>query len=134
MENAAKHVEGLSMATNEVAPTIQRLEEEWKETRVVLDRQEKVLVETYLRFLRRVAKACLEAGWRVWFRPNQWVHWGEGGFGSLSILLPTDEPEPLVDLPGEIRFFRDLSDKDRRGEEITLATVDRITYEGDRWT
>ena len=122
------------MATNEVAPTIQRLEEEWKETRVVLDRQEKVLVETYLRFLRRVAKACLEAGWRVWFRPNQWVHWGEGGFGSLSILLPTDEPEPLVDLPGEIRFFRNLSDKDRRGEEITLATVDRITYEGDRWT
>ena len=122
------------MATNEVAPTIQRLEEEWKETRVVLDRQEKVLVETYLRFLRRVAKACLEASWRVWFRPNQWVHWGEGGFGSLSILLPTDEPEPLVDLPGEIRFFRDLSDKDRRGEEITLATVDRITYEGDRWT
>ena len=122
------------MATNEVALTIQRLEEEWKETRVVLDRQEKVLVETYLRFLRRVAKACLEAGWRVWFRPNQWVHWGEGGFGSLSILLPTDEPEPLVDLPGEIRFFRDLSDKDRRGEEITLATVDRITYEGDRWT
>jgi len=122
------------MAANEVAPTIQRLEEEWKETRVVLDRQEKVLVETYLRFLRRVAKACLEASWRVWFRPNQWVHWGEGGFGSLSILLPTDEPEPLVDLPGEIRFFRDLSDKDRRGEEITLATVDRITYEGDRWT
>jgi len=122
------------MAANEVAPTIQRLEEEWKETRVVLDRQEKVLVETYLRFLRRVAKACLEAGWRVWFRPNQWVHWGEGGFGSLSILLPTDEPEPLVDLPGEIRFFRNLSDKDRRGEEITLATVDRITYEGDRWT
>ena len=122
------------MATNEVAPTIQRLEEEWKETRVVLDRQEKVLVETYLRFLRRVAKACLEASWRVWFRPNQWVHWGEGGFGSLSILLPTDEPEPLVDLPGEIRFFRNLSDKDRRGEEITLATVDRITYEGDRWT
>lgn len=121
------------MATNEVAPTIQRLEEEWKETRVVLDRQEKVLVETYLRFLRRVAKARLEAGWRVWFRPNQWVHWGEGGFGSLSILLPTDEPEPLVDLPGEIRFFRDLSDKDRRGEEITLANVDRITYEGDRW-
>lgn len=122
------------MATNDVAPTIHRLEEEWKETRVVLDKQEKVLVETYLRFLRRVAKACLEAGWRVWFRPNQWVHWGEGGFGSLSILLPTDEPEPLVDLPGEIRFFRDLSDKDRRGEEITLATVDRITYEGDRWT
>jgi len=122
------------MAANEVAPTIQRLEEEWKETHVALDRQEKVLVETYLRFLRRVAKACLEAGWRVWFRPNQWVHWGEGGFGSLSILLPTDEPEPLVDLPGEIRFFRNLSDKDRRGEEITLATVDRITYEGDRWT
>jgi len=122
------------MATNEVAPTIQRLEEEWKETRVVLDRQEKVLVETYLRFLRRVAKACLERDWRVWFRPNQWVHWGEGGFGSLSILLPTDEPEPLADLPVEIRFLRELSDKDRRGEEITLATLDRITYEGDRWT
>lgn len=121
------------MAANEVAQTIQRLEEEWKEVRVALDKQEKTLVETYLRFLRRVAKACLERGWRVWFRPNQWVHWGEGGFGSLSILLPAGEPELLPDLPGEIEFLTDLSDKQRLGEEITLATLDQIAYEPDHW-
>lgn len=121
------------MAANEVAQTIQRLEEEWKEVRAMLDKQEKALVETYLRFLRRVAGACLERGWRVWFRPNQSVHWGEGGFGTLSVLLPAEQSEPLANLPGEIRFLRNLSDKDRRGEEITLATLDRITHKGDRW-
>ena len=121
------------MAANEVAQTIQRFEEEWKEVRLALDKQEKALVETYLRFLRRVAKVCLERGWRVWFRPNQWVHWGEGGFGTLSVLLPAEQSEPLPNLPGEIRFLRNLSGKDRGGEEITLATLDRITYQGDRW-
>lgn len=116
-----------------MAQTIQRLEEEWKDVCAKLDEQERALVETYLEFLRRVAHTCLERGWRVWFRPNRWTHWGEGGFGSLSILLPTGEPEPLADLPGEIRFQTDLPGSQERGEEITLATLDRITYQPDSW-
>jgi len=119
------------MKPSEVAQTIHLLENGWKDTCGVLDQQEKTLVETYLGFLRRAAKTCLERGWRVWFRPNRVVHWGEGGFGWLSILLPPGEPKPLTDLPGEVEFLTDLSEKQRIGEEITLATLDRITYEPD---
>ncbi|MFQ5853172.1 MAG: hypothetical protein ACE5JU_21645 [Candidatus Binatia bacterium] len=121
------------MKPSEVGQTIRLLEKGWKDTCGVLNRQEKVLVETYLGFLRRAAKTCLEKGWRVWFKPNQVVHWGEGGFGYLSILLPAGEPETLPDLPGEVRFIADLSDEKTLGEEITLATIEQITYEADRW-
>ncbi len=119
------------MKPAEINQTIRFLEEGWKDTCRVLDQREKALVETYLSFLRTVARTCLERGWRVWFRPNQVVHWGEGGFGYLSILLPAGEPEALLDLPGEIRFITDHSDE-RLGEEIMLETLDRITYEPDR--
>jgi len=121
------------MKASEIHQTVRLLEEGWKDTRGVLNQQERALVETYLRFLRNVAGVCLKRGWRVWFRPNQVVHWGEGGFGYLSILLPAGQPEALPDLPGEIRFLTDLSDKETLGEEITLATLDRITYEADYW-
>lgn len=121
------------MSSSEVIQIIQSMEREWKQTCAALDEQEKALVETYVGFLRSVARTCLERGWRVWFRPNQVVHWGEGGFGYLSILLPAGEPEALPDLPGEIRFLADLSDKQALGEEITLATLDRITYKSDYW-
>jgi len=120
------------MKPSEVEQTIHLLENEWKDTCRLLDEQERALVETYLRFLRNVAGVCLKRGWRVWFRPNQVVHWGEGGFGWLSILLPAGEPTELPDLPGEIRFITDLSEE-RLGEEITLATLERITYKSDHW-
>lgn len=121
------------MKSSEIDRTIRPLEQEWKDTCGVLDQQEKALVETYLGFLRRAAKGCIEKGCRVWFRSNRVVHWGEGGFGHLSILLPAGELAELPDLPGEIRFIADLSDTERLGEEITLATLDRITYEPDHW-
>ena len=120
------------MKSSEIDQTIRPLEQEWKDTCRLLDQQEKVLIETYLGFLRSAAKACIEKGWRVWFRPNQVVHWGEGGFGYLSILVPAGEPAELADLPSEIRFITDLSDE-RLGEEITLTTLERITYESDNW-
>lgn len=121
------------MKASEAVQTIQRLEEEWKKVCPVLDQREKALVETYISFLRTGARTCLQNGCRVWFRPNQVVHWGEGGFGWVSILLPSGEPKPLTYLPGEIEFLTDLSDKQRLGEEITLATLDRITYKPDGW-
>ncbi len=121
------------MKSSEINQTIRLLERGWRDTCGVLDLQEKALVKTYLEFLRQAAKACIENGCRVWFRPNQVVHWGEGGFGCLSILLPGGEPPELTRLPAEIRFIAELSDKQRLGEEITLATLDRVTYEPDHW-
>jgi hypothetical protein len=117
-----------------VAQILQRLEGDWKEVSETLDEQEEALVETYIRFLRRVAQACLEKGWRVWFRPNQVTHWGEGGFGSLSVLLPAGEPEPQADLPSEIQFLTGLPDNAKLGEEVTPTTLDRISYKPDRWS
>jgi len=119
--------------SSEIGQTIRLLEKGWTDTCGVVEQQEKALVETYLTFLRTVAQTCLEKGWRVWFRSNQVVHWGEGGFGHLSILLPAGEPESSPALPGEVEFLADLSDKQRLGEKITLATLDRIIYEPDRW-
>jgi hypothetical protein len=116
------------------AKTMQHLEGNWKEVCETLDEQEEALVETYVEFLRRIAQACLEKGWRVWFRPNHWTHWGEGGFGNLSILLPKDEFEPQADLPSEIRFLTEFPDSQELGEEIILTTLDRITYKPDRWS
>lgn len=121
------------MEPGELDKTVRLLEKSWKDTCLVLDDQEKALVETYLAFLRGVARTCLENGCRAWFRPNRVVHWGEGGFGRVSILLPPGKPKPLTALPGEIEFLTDLSDKQRLGEEITLATLDRITYKPDGW-
>lgn len=37
-------------------------------------------------------------------------------------------------LPSEIRFLTDLPEGKKLGEEITLATLDRITYEPDLWS
>jgi len=114
--------------------TFRRLEKEWKEVCGTLDEQEKALVNTYIGFLRQIARACLEKGWRVWFSPNHWTHWGEGGFGSLSIVLPAGEPEPQADFPSEIQFLTKLSDIKKLGEEVTPTTLDRISYEPDRWS
>jgi len=114
--------------------TFQRLEKEWKEVCGTLDEQEKALVNTYIGFLRQIARACLEKGWRVWFSPNHWTHWGEGGFGSLSIVLPAGEPEPQADFPSEIQFSTELSDIKKLGEEVTSTTLDRISYQPDRWS
>ena len=123
------------MTTHErIDQTLQRLEKEWKEVCGTLDEQEWALVETYIGFLRRVAQAYLGKGWRVWFRPNQVTHWGEGGFGSLSILLPAGESESQADLPSEIRFLTGLPDNKKLGKEVTSTTLDRISYEPDRWS
>jgi len=121
------------MKASEIDQTVRILEKGWKDTRGVLNQQERALVETYVSFLRTLARTCLERGWRVWFKPNQVVHWGEGGFGWLSILLRTGELEEVPDLPGEVRFLADLSEKRTLGDEITLTTLERITHEADHW-
>jgi hypothetical protein len=120
--------------SSEIDQTIRVLEKNWKRSCQILNQQEKAFVDTYLDFLRSVARACLQAGGRVWFRPNQVVHWGEGGFGRVSIFVPgrlkaISPPE----LPAEVEFINKLSHRKSLGEEITLTTLDRITYEPDQW-
>lgn len=121
-------------AQENVEQTINRLEKEWSRLCLVLDSHERALVGAYLGFLRHVAQTCIESGWRVWFRQNRWTHWGEGGFGSLSILSPGREAEPHTALPSEIRFLRDVPDDRELGEEIIVATLDRIAYQPDPWS
>jgi hypothetical protein len=122
------------MKSFEIDQTIHRLERKWKNTCKILDQEEKALVETYLGLLRDIAKSCIENGCRVWFRPNQVVHWGEGGFGHLSIFLPGRRMNWLsVDLPAEVEFITKPSNKRSLGEEITSVTLDRITYTSDHW-
>jgi hypothetical protein len=116
-----------------IGQTIKLLEQEWSEVCAALDSHESAFVEAYLGFLRRVASACLERGCRVWFKPNRWVHWGEGGFGRMHILMPPDDSEPAAHLPIEVHFITEVSQEQEPGEEISLSTLHRITYERDAW-
>jgi hypothetical protein len=59
------------------------LESLWQETKQKFDKLEKALVNNYIAFLREVAKIYIKQSRRVFFRENQFVHWGEGNFGSL---------------------------------------------------
>lgn len=116
-----------------IGETIGLLEQEWNKVCGTLDSHESALVETYVGFLRRVAQTCLQKGCRVWFRSNRWTHWGEGGFGRLAILLPPGIPEPLASLPIEVQFLTEVPNEREPGEEVSLATLDGITYERDAW-
>jgi hypothetical protein len=117
-----------------VSETIGHLERDWDTTRKELSDRERVLVEVYLVFLRRVARTCLLQGWKVRFRPNRVVHWGEGGFGALFVLVPA-QAERLArpKLPREVHFVREASTEHERAEEVTLDTLDRINYKVDPW-
>ena len=117
-----------------VLETIGHLEQDWNATRRDLSDRERALVDVYLGFLRRVARTCLLKGWKVRFRPNRVVHWGEGGFGALFVLLPT-QAESLArwNLPSEVHFVREASTEYERAEEVTLDTLDRINYELFPW-
>lgn len=122
------------MKSSEIDQTIRVLEKDWKRSCQILNQKEKAFVDTYLDFLRSVAWACLKAGWRVWFRPHQVVHWGEGGFGRVAIFVPGRRKAiSPAELPAEIEFIAKPSNNKNLGEEITLTTLHRITYEPDQW-
>ncbi len=117
-----------------VSETIDLLERDWDATRKELSDRERALVEVYLAFLRHVARTCLLQEWKVRFRPNRVVHWGEGGFGTLFVLLPAQaENLPRWNLPSEVRFVREPSTEYEHAEEVTVETLDRISYRVDPW-
>jgi hypothetical protein len=121
-------------STDLVTETIGRLEQDWDATRRQLSDRERGLVEVYLGFLRHVARTCLLQGWKVRFRPNRVVHWGEGGFGTLFVLLPSQaESRPWPKLPSEVRFVTEPCKEYERSEEVTLETLHRIDYRVDPW-
>ena len=51
-------------------------------------------------FLRSVAQDCVQAGWRVWFRPNQVVHWAAGHL----VLLLDNEKQFDAQVPAEVEL------------------------------
>lgn len=126
---------GTPMGGNDiVSETIGRLEHDWDGTRREISERERALVEVYLGFLRHVARTCLLQGWKVRFWPNRVVPWGEGGFGTLFVLLPAHaESRPQPNLPSEVRFLTEASREYERLEEVTLDTLDRINYRVDPW-
>ncbi len=117
-----------------VSETIGHLEQDWDARRKELSERELALVKEYLGFLRHVARTCLLQGWKVRFRPNRVVHWGEGGFGTLFVLLKAQAGcLPRAKLPSGVHFLTELSGDYERAEEVTLDTLDRINYRVDPW-
>lgn len=91
----------------------------WQETKQKFDKLEKALVDNYIAFLREVARRYIEQNRRVFFRENQFVHWGEWNFGSL--LIEGDEKVDAVfgDYLSEIRFEPEIN------KEITVGYIER---------
>jgi len=92
----------------------------WKETRELVHSRENEIAEKYVHFLREVARHYISKGKKVFFRENRVVHYGEGGFGWLTIECDDDEYEAFGDYVSAISFVQKLSERDIRGSiEIT---------------
>jgi hypothetical protein len=58
------------------------------------------------------------------------VHYGEGGFGWLTIECDDDEYEVLGEPVADISFVQKLDERDMKGSiEITAKNVEAIKYE-----
>jgi len=102
----------------------------WKETRELVHSREKEIVEKYVHFLREVARHYISKGKRVFFRENRVVHYGEGGFGWLTIECDDDAYEVFGDYVSDISLVQKLSEWDmKRSIEITEENVEAIKYE-----
>ena len=102
----------------------------WKETKEKVEQHEEALINTYIGFLKEVARSYLKQGRRVFFRENRVVHWGEGNFGSLIIEGDEEVKEVFGDYIAEIRFGSKLDEKALRGYiEVKEANLETIKYE-----
>ena len=102
----------------------------WQETKQKFDKLEKALVYGYIDFLREVARIYIEQSRRVFFRENQFVHWGEGNFGAL--LIEGDEEVDAVfgGYISEIRFEPEINEKITEGYiEIKKGNIEDISYQ-----
>ena len=101
----------------------------WKETRELVHSREKEIAEKYVHFLREVARHYISKGKRVFFKENRVVHYGEGGFGWLTIECDDDAYEVFGDFVSDIHFVQKISERDiKRSIEITEENVESIKY------
>jgi len=102
----------------------------WEETKRRTHDFEQQLVNTYINFLRQVAKHFLEQGRRVFFRENTVVHWGEWNFGALLIQGDEDVRDVFGDHVSEVKFKKEVEKEAEKGyEEITTENLDMIRYQ-----
>lgn len=64
----------------------QELKDLWAKTDARVRSLEQEIVDTFINFLREVAKHYLQQRRLVYFRENTVVHYGEGGFGEVTIV------------------------------------------------
>ncbi|MBI5379657.1 MAG: hypothetical protein HZA23_05820 [Nitrospirae bacterium] len=87
--------------------------------------------------MQGVARAFLESGFDVYFRPNTSTHWGEGDFGRLTVV--SRDPEHLREAEAwakdlsqafhEYICLRIAAQPDKfSGEPVTLGTLRQIAY------
>jgi len=110
---------------------VKDLESLWKETKQQLDKLEKTLVNSYIAFLREVAKIYfyLKQGRKVYFRENRVAHWGEWNFGTLIIEGDEKVSKVFGDYISEIRFESEISEKVIEGfVEIKEENLEEIRY------
>lgn len=109
------------------------LAELWLKTRKQYHELEGEIIKVYIDFLQKVAEYYLKQGRRVFFRENQVVHYGEGGFGSLIIEGKEDIHQVFQEYIPEIQFEVDLEKETKGYEEIRLDSLDKIRYQQDEW-
>lgn len=102
---------------------------EWEKAKKGFDKHERELVDIYISFLRKTAKHYLQQGRRVYFRENNFVHWGEGDFGRLVIEGNEDTSDVFGEFIGEISFEPEISnDALTSYTKITIGNLDDIRY------
>ncbi len=109
---------------------MKELESLWQDTKEQFEKYEKSLVDCYIAFLRDVAKTYLGQSRRVFFRENQYVHWGEWNFGSLIIEGDEEVDEVFGDYISEISFEPEIREKQTEEYmEIKESNLENIRYE-----
>src|SRR4030067_2551831 len=109
---------------------MQNLKSLYKKTKEKFDSLEKELVDCYVSFLRKIAKYYLLQGRRVFFKENNFVHWGEGNFGWLIIEGTEDIYDVFGDYISEVEFEPKISGKTIMGyTEIKEENLKDIKYE-----
>lgn len=107
----------------------QELKHLWARTDAHICFLEHEIIATYMSFLRKVAKHYLQQGSLVYFRENTVVHYGEGGFGQLTIEGNEDNCAIFGDYVCEVNFQPDVSTLAEWGyTQITETNLESIRY------
>ena len=107
----------------------EELKDLWVKTEAYVRSREQEIIDTFINFLREVAKYYLQLGRLVYFRENTTVHYGEGGFGELVIQGNEDVCDVFGTYICEVSFEPDVSTLAQKGyTPITEANLESIRY------